>query len=63
MSNQTDRDTHDVMVRPSKDLHRKLAAIAAHEKRKNGPQALQFVEEGVERYLAEHPHIAEQIQA
>lgn len=56
-------ETHDVMVRPSIDIYAKLTAIAAIERRSNGPQALKFVEEGINRYLAEHPCLAEQIES
>lgn len=62
MSHKTDRGTHDVMVRPANDIYRKLAFIAAIEKRNHGPQALKFIEEGITRYLSDHPHIAKQLQ-
>lgn len=61
MSNQNDRETHDVMVRPSIDTHKKLIAIAKHEKRNPGPQALKLVEEGVNKYLIDHPEVASQL--
>jgi len=54
---------HDVMIRPLKDLHAKLLAIAEAEHRDAGPQALKFVEDGIERYLAENPELARQLQA
>lgn len=50
------------MVRPANDIYQKLAFIAAIEKRNHGPQALKFVEEGITRYLSDHPHIAKQLQ-
>jgi hypothetical protein len=55
--------THDVMVRPNLTTHRKLELIAAMENRRSGPQALKFVEEGIDRYLAENPELAKQLQA
>jgi len=61
MNNQNDRETHDVMVRPSIDTHKKLIAIAKHEKRNPGPQALKLVEEGVNQYLIDHPEVAAQL--
>lgn len=57
------KTNHDVMIRPNKELHRQLAAIAEQEERKHGPQALQFVKEGVDRYLADNPELARQLQA
>ncbi len=62
MNKKTDRGTHDVMVRPANDIYQKLAFIAAIEKRNHGPQALKFVEEGISRYLSDHPDIAKQLQ-
>ncbi len=62
MTKKSDRETHDVMVRPANDIYRKLAFIAEVEKRNHGPQALKFVEEGINRYLEDNPHIAEQLQ-
>ena len=57
-----DGNTRAVMTRPKLDIHQALELIARHENRKNGPQATVFINEGVERYLEENPHIAEQLQ-
>lgn len=59
----TTEPKHSVMTRPPKSLYKKLEAIAQNEKRPCGPQALFFIEAGIDAYLEANPELKQQLEA